>query len=51
MADENDVTLDQHEEEQARAVEPEILDPESSERQYWRDSATGIVREIWRPGR
>ena len=27
-----------------------ILDPDGSERQYWRDPVSGAQREIWRPG-
>nr|POE74628.1 hypothetical protein CFP56_37159 [Quercus suber] len=29
---------------------PRVLDPNNSERQYWRDPYSGVLREIWRPG-
>lgn len=29
----------------------ELLDPQASERRYWRDPLTGTQREIWRPGK
>nr|POE47217.1 hypothetical protein CFP56_00549 [Quercus suber] len=29
---------------------PLVLDPNNSERQYWRDPYSGVLREIWRPG-
>lgn len=28
----------------------EVLDPVNSERRYWREPETGIIREVWRPG-
>jgi hypothetical protein len=30
--------------------DPQLLDPVTSQRRYWRDPLTGIQREIWRPG-
>jgi len=43
--------MEQIEEEQPREEQQEVLDPVESERKYWREPLTGIVREVWRPGR
>lgn len=37
----------------AQSSDPEgsvVLDPKNSDRQYYREPFTGVMREIWRPG-